>query len=158
MAREREPGGLDLLILSLLSEREMYGYEIVTELARRSDETFSLREGTLYPLLHRLEKEGAVAAREVKAGGRPRRYYRLTKKGGEKLSEREAEWVRYSSAVNAVLTSFSTKPCTPDGVRSRMPRPGKSSRTTHRHSVWPSSQTENNKHIRTPNADDKAMH
>ena len=105
MAREREPGGLDLLILSLLSEREMYGYEIVTELARRSDETFSLREGTLYPLLHRLEKEGAVAAREVKAGGRPRRYYRLTKKGGEKLSEREAEWVRYSSAVNAVLSS-----------------------------------------------------
>ena len=105
MAREREPGGLDLLILSLLSEREMYGYEIVTELARRSDETFSLREGTLYPLLHRLEKEGAVAAREEKAGGRPRRYYRLTKKGGEKLSEREAEWVRYSSAVNAVLSS-----------------------------------------------------
>ena len=45
MAREREPGGLDLLILSLLSEREMYGYEIVTELARRSDETFLLREG-----------------------------------------------------------------------------------------------------------------
>ena len=105
MAREREPGGLDLLILSLLSEREMYGYEIVTELARRSDETFSLREGTLYPLLHRLEKEGAVAAREDKAAGRPRRYYRLTKKGGEKLSEREAEWVRYSSAVNAVLSS-----------------------------------------------------
>jgi PadR family transcriptional regulator PadR len=104
MAREREPGGLDLLILSLLSEREMYGYEIVTELARRSDETFMLREGTLYPLLHRLEKEGAVAAREVKAGGRPRRYYRLTEKGGEKLSAREAEWARYSSAVNAVLS------------------------------------------------------
>ena len=104
MAREREPGGLDLLILSLLSEREMYGYEIVTELAKRSDETFMLREGTLYPLLHRLEKEGAVAAREEKAGGRPRRYYRLTKKGGEKLSEREADWVRYSAAVNAVLS------------------------------------------------------
>ena len=105
MAREREPGGLDLLILSLLSEREMYGYEIVTELAKRSDETFMLREGTLYPLLHRLEQEGAVAAREDKAGGRPRRYYRLTKKGGEKLAEREAEWTRYSTAVNAVLSS-----------------------------------------------------
>ena len=104
MAREREPGGLDLLILSLLSEREMYGYEIVTELARRSDETFRLREGTLYPLLHRLEQEGAVAAREDKAGGRPRRYYRLTKKGGDKLAEREAEWVRYAAAVNAVLS------------------------------------------------------
>ena len=105
MAREREPGGLDLLILSLLSEREMYGYEIVTELAKRSDETFMLREGTLYPLLHRLEQDGAVAAREDKAAGRPRRYYRLTKKGGEKLAEREAEWVRYSTAVNAVLSS-----------------------------------------------------
>ena len=60
MAREATPGGLDLLVLHLLSEREMYGYEIVTELASRSNAVFQMKEGTLYPLLHRLEKDGAV--------------------------------------------------------------------------------------------------
>ena len=72
MAREPNPGGMDLLILQLLSEREMYGYEMVTELARRSETVFQMKEGTLYPLLHRLEKEGAVAAYEVKKEGRTR--------------------------------------------------------------------------------------
>ena len=62
MAREQEPGGMDLLILHLLSERDMYGYEMVIELANRSSEVFQMKEGTLYPLLHRLEKEGSVSA------------------------------------------------------------------------------------------------
>lgn len=103
MAREQEPGGLDLLILHLLAERDMYGYEIVTELAGRSNEVFQLKEGTLYPLLHRLEKEGSVSAYEEKKEGRVRRYYRLTRKGGEKLRERTEAWETYSGAVNAVL-------------------------------------------------------
>ena len=92
MAREQEPGGMDMLILHLLAERDMYGYEMVTELASRSNEVFQLKEGTLYPLLHRLEKEGRV-----------RRYYHLTKRGGEKLRERTAAWETYSGAINAVL-------------------------------------------------------
>ena len=103
MAREQEPGGMDLLILHLLAERDMYGYEMVTELAGRSNEVFRLKEGTLYPLLHRLEKEGAVSAYEEKKEGRVRRYYHLTKRGGEKLRERAAAWVTYSGAINAVL-------------------------------------------------------
>ena len=70
MAREQEPGGMDLLILHLLAERDMYGYEMVTELAGRSNEVFQLKEGTLYPLLHRLEKEGSVSAYEEKKEGR----------------------------------------------------------------------------------------
>ena len=105
MAREREPGGLDLLILHLLGEREMYGYEMVTELSLRSQEVFKLKEGTLYPLLHRLEKEGAVSAYEETAEGRTRRYYRLTRKGKGMLREREEAWARYAGAVNAVLCS-----------------------------------------------------
>ena len=72
MAREATPGGLDLLILQLLSEREMYGYEMVTELEKRSRAVFRMKEGTLYPLLHRLEKEGAVSAYEEKKEGRTR--------------------------------------------------------------------------------------
>ena len=103
MAREQEPGGMDMLILQLLAERDMYGYEMVTELASRSSEIFQLKEGTLYPLLHRLEKEGSVAAYEEKKDGRVRRYYRLTRKGGEKLRERREAWETYSGAVNAVL-------------------------------------------------------
>ena len=105
MAREATPGGLDLLVLHLLSEREMYGYEIVTELASRSNAVFQMKEGTLYPLLHRLEKEGAVTAYEEKKEGRTRRYYRLTRRGRGRLAEQEEEWQAYSAAVNAVLCS-----------------------------------------------------
>lgn len=103
MAREREPGSLDLLILHLLGERDMYGYEMVTELARRSRDVFKMKEGTLYPLLHRLEKEGALSAWEEQAEGRTRRYYHLTRRGRELLRERTEDWERYAGAVNAVL-------------------------------------------------------
>ena len=105
MAREREPGSLDLLILHLLGEKDMYGYEMVTELAERSQAVFQLKEGTLYPLLHRLEKEGAVSAYEEIAEGRKRRYYRITRRGRGLLREREEAWQRYAGAVNAVLCS-----------------------------------------------------
>ena len=94
---------MDMLILHLLAERDMYGYEMVTELARRSSDVFQLKEGTLYPLLHRLEKEGSVSAYEEKKDGRVRRYYRLTRKGGEKLRDRTEAWEKYAGAVNAVL-------------------------------------------------------
>ena len=94
---------MDMLILHLLAERDMYGYEMVTELARRSSDVFRLKEGTLYPLLHRLEKEGSVSAYEERKDGRVRRYYRLTRKGGEKLRERTEAWEKYAGAVNAVL-------------------------------------------------------
>ncbi len=94
---------MDMLILHLLAERDMYGYEMVTELASRSSEVFRLKEGTLYPLLHRLEKEGSVSAYEERKDGRVRRYYRLTRKGGEKLRERTEAWEKYAGAVNAVL-------------------------------------------------------
>ena len=104
MAREQEPGGLDMLVLRLLSEREMYGFEIIAELSKRSQEVFQLKEGTLYPLLRRLENEGAVTSRAEKIEGRIRRYYKITKKGSGRLEERKAEWDRYSVAVNAVMT------------------------------------------------------
>ena len=92
-----------MLVLSLLSDGDKYGYEMVQELKRRSNNVFQLKEGTLYPLLHRLEKEGSVSAYELKKEGRVRRYYRLTRKGGEKLRERTEAWEKYAGAVNAVL-------------------------------------------------------
>ena len=97
-------GSTTLLVLSLLSQREMYGYEMITELAERSDRTFELKEGTLYPILHGLEADGMVKSCEREAEtGRMRKYYRITKKGGKALEEKAAEWKHFSQKVNAVV-------------------------------------------------------
>ena len=97
-------GSTPLLILSLLKDEDMYGYQMVSELSRRSDDTFQLKEGTLYPLLHTLEKQGWVRsyARETPSG-RERKYYRLTAEGRAQLVRKEEEWQLFSAKVNAVL-------------------------------------------------------
>ena len=95
-----------LLVLTLLSGEDMYGYQIITELARRSDHTFDMKEGTLYPILHGLENDAAVESYEAEAPtGRKRRYYHLTKKGTTFLREEQTQWARYADGVNAVLRS-----------------------------------------------------
>ena len=95
-----------LLVLSLLKWEDMYGYQMIMELERRSDKTFSMKEGTLYPVLHGLERQGAVEAYQQAAPtGRMRKYYHLTKKGELLLKEEEKEWKTYARAVNAVLES-----------------------------------------------------
>ena len=82
----------------------MYGYQMILELARRSNHTFDMKEGTLYPVLHALEKSGYVEAYQQEAPtGRTRKYYHLTRKGGAALRAETEEWKRYSGAVNAVL-------------------------------------------------------
>ena len=93
-----------LLLLKLLAGEDMYGYQIILELARRSDNTFQLREGTLYPILHKLEQDRVVEAfdRETDTG-KKRRYYRLTRKGEALLTEKAAEWQTFSSKVNAIV-------------------------------------------------------
>ena len=97
-------GSTPMLVLSLLKDGDKYGYEMVTELARRSDETFLLKEGTLYPLLHSLEKEGLVHSYQQETEqGRQRRYYRLTPAGLAELARKEQEWKRFSEKVNTVL-------------------------------------------------------
>ena len=74
-------GSTTLLVLSLLAEGEKYGYQMIQELAAKSDNTFQMKEGTLYPILHGLERDGCVEVLERVADGRTRRYYRLTGKG-----------------------------------------------------------------------------
>ena len=94
----------DLLVLSLLAGEDMYGYQMILELARRSNRTFEMKERTLYPVLHGLEQEGFVEAyRKEAPTGRERKYYHLTRKGQGALREEEAAWRRYSGAVNDVL-------------------------------------------------------
>ena len=95
-----------LLVLSLLAGEDMYGYQMIVELARRSDRTFEMKEGTLYPVLHGLEREGLVEAYQQEAPtGRTRKYYHLTRKGGAALKTEAEAWKTYSGAVNAVLRS-----------------------------------------------------
>lgn len=99
-------GSTTLLILSLLSREEMYGYQMITELSRRSDHTFELKEGTLYPILHGLEADGLVTVQEKPAEtGRMRKYYRITQKGMKILAEKKAEWTFFAEKVNAVVCS-----------------------------------------------------
>lgn len=100
-------GSTTLLILSLLAEGEKYGYEIISELAERSDRTFELKEGTLYPLLHSLERDKCVESVEKQSPqGRTRKYYHITKKGKGLLEEKEREWKLFSTKVNQVVYGF----------------------------------------------------
>ena len=97
-------GSTPLLVLSLLKDGDKYGYEMIEELAKRSDDTFLLKEGTLYPLLHSLENEKFVTSYTKQTpGGRERKYYRLTADGLEQLEYKAKEWQRFSQTVNAVL-------------------------------------------------------
>lgn len=97
-------GSTALLLLKLLEDRDLYGYQMIEELRRRSDRTFELKAGTLYPLLHTLEQKGFVEAWEDRGDtARPRRYYHLTDAGRRELVKRETEWRTYASAVTRVL-------------------------------------------------------
>lgn len=97
-------GNTAMLVLALLKGGEMYGYQIIEELARRSNQVFQFKEGTLYPVLHALEKDRLLSAREAEApSGRVRRYYAITEKGLRVLEEKEREWNTFSRAVSAIL-------------------------------------------------------
>ncbi len=97
-------GSTTMLLLKLLEEADMYGYQMIAELNRKSKNVFALKAGTLYPLLHTLEQKELVASYEKTAdNARVRKYYSLTKQGRNYLHEKKEEWTSYSSAVNAVL-------------------------------------------------------
>lgn len=82
----------------------MYGYQIIEELEKRSNQVFHLQEGTLYPLLHSLERDKLVTARDQEtSSGRRRRYYHITAAGLRALEEKKSEWQVYSQAVTAIL-------------------------------------------------------
>jgi transcriptional regulator, PadR family len=97
-------GSTTILILKLLDEKDMYGYQMIETLAQRSDDTFNLKAGTLYPILHNLARNGYVESYEKEEGnGKVRRYYHLTSKGKKILDEKRKEWNTFYSAVNRIL-------------------------------------------------------
>jgi DNA-binding PadR family transcriptional regulator len=103
MNRERIKGNLDLLLLSVLSAGPAHGYAVITALRARSEGTFDLPEGTVYPALHRLEGAGLLASSWADADGRRRRVYALTGKGEAALAEQRTEWQRFAGGIAAVL-------------------------------------------------------
>jgi PadR family transcriptional regulator len=97
-------GGVpELVVLSLLLDREMYGYEIARAIKVTTGDTLSLGEGVLYPALHAMESRGLVRTRSARVEGRIRIYYTLTAKGKKRLARLSSDWRRMSVSVNSIL-------------------------------------------------------
>ena len=108
MAKTNPPfmsGVPELLLLRLLDDREMYGYELVRAIKDATGEAISLGEGVIYPVLHSLERNGALKARRKPVGGRTRVYYSVTRKGGERLAKLQDEWQRIQTGIMSALES-----------------------------------------------------
>jgi DNA-binding PadR family transcriptional regulator len=103
MDRERLKGHLDLLLLSVLAAGPAHGYAIITKLRERSEGTFDLHEGTIYPALHRLEGSGLLGSSWAEGDGRKRRVYALTDKGVAALAAERTAWRRFAAGMQAVL-------------------------------------------------------
>ena len=104
ISKELLKGSTAIMILKVIAEEDSYGYRIVQTLAERSGDLFKLNEGTLYPILHTLEKEGIIESyRKETEGGRERKYYRITSQGRVYLAEKVSEWKIFSDSVNRVL-------------------------------------------------------
>ncbi len=106
-ARETNPnfmnGVPELLILKLLQQDEMYGYEIVQAIRRRTGAVIAIGEGVVYPVLHGLERDGALRTRHKKVNGRSRIYYSVTPSGSRRLAELFRTWVSLTTAIQAML-------------------------------------------------------
>ena len=94
---------LRLLILAVLDRQPEHGYAIAQAIKARSEGVLTAKEGSLYPALHLLEKEGLVQSSEVDVRGRTRREYRLTDAGRTALARARGEWQRQTQAVGAVV-------------------------------------------------------
>ena len=99
-------GSMAMLILKLLDEKDMYGYEMIDTLAQRSNNVFELRAGTLYPLLRNLVNQKCLTSYEQEVNGKLRKYYSLTTIGKQLLKEKEKTWHEYSQAVLSVIGSM----------------------------------------------------
>ena len=103
IGKELAKGSTELLVLSVISEEDMYGYQIIKTIEKRSEDVFKMKEGTLYPILHNLESKGYLSSYLVDVSGRSRKYYKITDKGLKQFEEKKEEWNLYSSSVLKVI-------------------------------------------------------
>jgi PadR family transcriptional regulator PadR len=109
VSTEMMKGTVVPITLKLLSEREMYGYEIIKEVNARTNQVLEWKEATLYPWLHRLEQDGLIHSEwQEHPGTRRRKYYALTRKGAASLAQKTHEWTELSGAVTAILVPMAT--------------------------------------------------
>jgi len=95
---------IEPLLLYLISQQPLYGYQIMKEIETRSRGYFKFKEGTLYPVLHRLERAGLVRGQwRTLPSGRQRKYYYITEKGRATLSERATQWQKFLTALDLVV-------------------------------------------------------
>lgn len=102
--KQFKKGVLEIVILKLLSQKEMYGYELVAEINQRSD-SLSIKEGTLYPILYRLEDDGLMETRweEAVSRGRPKKYYSVTEKGKQIMVKSYAQWKAIAQDIISIM-------------------------------------------------------
>ncbi len=103
VSKELIKGSTPMLIMGILKQEDMYGYRIIKELEKQSEFVFTMKEGTLYPILHALEIENFLESYWEQCDGRKRKYYHLTQKGKAQLQEKQEEWKAFSTSVNKVL-------------------------------------------------------
>jgi PadR family transcriptional regulator PadR len=102
--RELKRGSIELIVLHLLASGEAYGYEIVSKLTAETNGALEVTDGTLYPVLYRLERAGSVTVRwETPERGVPRKYYRITDKGRGELARLTHEWTTFTKAMTRLL-------------------------------------------------------
>lgn len=116
-AQDYLKGGLALLILATLRDGPAHGYALARTIERRTENALQLREGTLYPALHALERDGLIqSAWETPENGRERKTYTLTESGAKKLTEWTGGWQQFVVAVGRVLDLGSDRAVLPSGA------------------------------------------
>ena len=100
---EAKKGSTEILILAIVEDRALHGYEIARQIEARSDGTLTFTLASLYATLYRLEERGLIRGRWVeRAGQRRRRYYRITESGRGMLASQRQEWARFIAALTQV--------------------------------------------------------
>lgn len=101
MNKEMMKGSIDLILLSIIATKDMYGYEMVQVLKQSSEDAYSMSEGTLYPALKRLEMQGAIESYwQENEGTRPRKYYHLTEEGKKALNSKLKDWQQIHALIS----------------------------------------------------------
>jgi PadR family transcriptional regulator PadR len=106
-SKEILKGALDLVVLETLSRGQSYGYEIIQNIKLKTDGVFDLKEGTIYPLLYRLEDQGLVySSFKSTTTSKPRRYYKLTDEGRKMLKNQKLQFVSFFKAMKGILSPY----------------------------------------------------
>ena len=101
--KELLKGSTNMLVLSLLKDENMYGYQMIKRLSEKSENIFELQEGTLYPILHNLEANNLITSYWDESSGKKRKYYCITEKGRKHLQSKKEEWKNFSNGINLVV-------------------------------------------------------